>query len=230
MPVLTRDGDVYLLNLGDGENHFTPEWMAAVSEAFDEVEHAEGPRALVTTASGKIWSNGLDLDLLLADPSGAGAYIASVQTLFSRLLTLPAPSIAALQGHTFAAGAMLALAHDTRLMRADRGFFCLPEIDLGIPFTPGMAALVQARLPHQTAHDAMITGRRYGGHEALAAGIVSSAPSEGELLPASMAAARELARTAGATLRTIRTEMYRRPLELLRQGIDPLDIGATGSD
>lgn len=230
MPVLTRDGDVYLLNLGDGENRFTPEWMAAVSEAFDEVEHAEGPRALVTTASGKIWSNGLDLDLLLADPSGAGAYIASVQTLFSRLLTLPAPSIAALQGHTFAAGAMLALAHDTRLMRADRGFFCLPEIDLGIPFTPGMAALVQARLPHQTAHDAMITGRRYGGHEALAAGIVSSAPSEGELLPASMAAARELARKAGATLRTIRTEMYRRPLELLRQGIDPLDIGATGSD
>ncbi len=230
MPVLTRDGDVYLLNLGDGENRFTPEWMAAVSEAFDEVEHAEGPRALVTTASGKIWSNGLDLDLLLADPRGSGAYIASVQTLFSRLLTLPAPSIAALQGHTFAAGAMLALAHDTRLMRADRGFFCLPEIDLGIPFTPGMAALVQARLPHQTAHDAMITGRRYGGHEALAAGIVSGAPSEDELLPASMAAARELARKAGATLRTIRTEMYRRPLELLHQGVDPLAIGATGSD
>jgi len=230
MPVLTRDGDVYLLNLGDGENRFTPEWMAGVSAAIDEVEHAEGPRALVTTASGKIWSNGLDLDALLANPSGAGAYLAAVQSLFSRLLTLPAPSIAALQGHTFAAGAMLALAHDTRLMRADRGFFCLPEIDLGIPFTPGMAALIQARLPHQTAHDAMITGRRYGGHEALAAGIVSAAPADHELLAASVAAARGLAPKAGATLRAIRCEMYKRPLELLRQDVDTLGTGAIGTD
>src|SRR5664280_1558006 len=200
MPVLTRDGDVYLLNLGDGENRFTPEWMAGVSAAIDEVEHAEGPRALVTTASGKIWSNGLDLDALLANPSGAGAYLAAVQSLFSRLLTLPAPSIAA--------GAMLALAHDTRLMRADRGFFCLPEIDLGIPFTQGMAALIQARLPHQTAPDAMITGRRYGGHEALAAGIVSAAPPDHELLSASVAAARGLApqgrcHTAGHSVRDV---------------------------
>jgi len=67
-------------------------------------------------------------------------------------------AIAALQGHTFAAGAMLALAHDQRVMRSDRGFFCFPEVDIGIPFTVGMNALITARLSARVAHEAMTTG------------------------------------------------------------------------
>jgi len=38
-------------------------------------------------------------------------------------------------GHAFAAGALLALVHDCRVMRTGRGWFCLPEIKLKIPFT-----------------------------------------------------------------------------------------------
>ena len=59
---------------------------------------------------------------------------------------------------------MLALAHDFRVMRADRGYFCFPEVDIRIPFTPGMAALIQAKLTPQAAVAAMTTGRRFGGH------------------------------------------------------------------
>jgi Delta3-Delta2-enoyl-CoA isomerase len=57
---------------------------------------------------------------------------------------------------------MLALAYDLAVMRADRGYFCLPEVVLGMPFTPGMNALIRARLPIAAAHEAMTTGRRYG--------------------------------------------------------------------
>ena len=69
-----------------------------------------------------------------------------MHALFGKMLALPVPTVAAIQGHCFAAGAMLAVAHDFRVMRADRGFFCLPEVDIHIPFTPPMAALIQARL------------------------------------------------------------------------------------
>ena len=80
--------------------------------------------------------------------------------LFARLLAFPAYTVAALNGHTFAAGAMLALACDDRVMRTDRGYFCLPEADIGLPFTDGMAALILARLDHVAAREAMLTGRR----------------------------------------------------------------------
>ena len=163
LPTLERTGDVHVLDLGDGENRFSPDWVAEVGACLDEVAAAGPPAALVTAATGKFFSNGLDLDWLLAHADRAADYVGSVQRLFARVLTLPVPTVVAVQGHAFAAGAMLTLAHDVRVMRADRGFWCLPEVDIGIPFTPGMAALIQARLTPATAHEAMTTARRYGG-------------------------------------------------------------------
>lgn len=217
MPHLTIENDVYVLDLGTSENRFTPEWISKVGGSLDEVANGEGDRALVTVASGKFWSNGLDLDWLGAHPNELEGYVGSVHALFARLLRLPAPSIAVLQGHTFAAGAMLALAHDSRIMRADRGYFCLPEVTIGIPFTAGMGSLIQVRLSRETAHEAMTTGRRYGGTEAMANGIVSASLTEEELLPTAMATARGLASNAGGTLATIRSQMYATALEHLEK-------------
>ncbi len=157
MPSLDRQDNVFVLDLGDGENRFHPDWITAVGAALDEVEKAEGPRALVTAATGKFYSNGLDLDWLFAHADQHLDYVVSVHELFARMLSLPVITVAALQGHTFAAGAMLSLAHDFRVMRADRGFWCLPEADINIPFTPGMAALIQSRLAPQSAHESMVT-------------------------------------------------------------------------
>ncbi|WP_007027838.1 enoyl-CoA hydratase-related protein, partial [Saccharomonospora iraqiensis] len=178
MPTLDKQDEVFVLDLGDTENRFHPDWLASVRACLDEVTAVDGPAALVTTATGKFFSNGLDLDWLAANQDRAGDYVAEVQALFARMLTLPMITVAALQGHTFAAGAMLSLAHDFRVMRADRGFWCLPEADIHIPFTPGMSALIQARLTPQTAHEAMTTARRYGGHDAQAAAIVDRTADE----------------------------------------------------
>jgi enoyl-CoA hydratase/carnithine racemase len=219
MPTLQRHDDVYVLDLGEGENRFTLEWMSEITAALDEVDAAEGPRALLTVASGKIWSNGLDLDWLVTNLDQVGEYTARVQGLFARTLSTQYPTVAVLQGHTFAAGALLALAHDVRVMRIDRGFFCLPEVDISIPFSPGMSELVQARLSHATAHEAMTTGRRYGGTEALDAGIVSAALPLDELVAFATQWATSQAPKAGPTLRTIRTTMYRNAIELLGQPV-----------
>jgi Delta3-Delta2-enoyl-CoA isomerase len=222
MPTLERHVDVFLLDLGDGENRFHPDWIAAVNGALDEVEKADGARALVTAATGKFFSNGLDLEWLGANSDKHQEYVVSVHELFARMLSLPLITVAALQGHAFAAGAMLSLAHDFRVMRVDRGFWCLPEVEINIPFTPGMSALMQARLAPQVAHEAMTTARRYGGTDALTAAIVDLAVGAEEVRGSAVQIAGAHAGKAGATLATIKARLYANVLDALRDAHNPL--------
>jgi enoyl-CoA hydratase/carnithine racemase len=215
MTSLDRRGSVFVLTLGEDENRFHPDRLTAINAALDEVDAADGPKAVVTTGVGKFYSNGLDLDFMAANPEAAEANLRDVHTLFARVLTFPAPIVAALQGHAFAAGAMLALAHDLAVMRSDRGYFCLPEVDLGIPFTPGMNALIRARLPIATAHEAMTTGYRYGGEEAHDAGLVAGVGLEDELLDIAVARAEERAAKAGPTMGAIKARLYGEVVEAL---------------
>jgi enoyl-CoA hydratase/carnithine racemase len=216
-PKLTREGDVFLLDLGDGENRFNEAFVDAVEGHLNEVRAADAPRALVTKATGKIWSDGLDLEWMASRPEQIQGFAHRVHLLLARVLELDVPSVAALQGHTFAAGAMLALAHDQRVMRADRGYFCLPEADINIPFTPGMSALIAARLSPQVAHEAMTTARRYGGDEAAAARIVDDAVGVDEVLDRAIARAAALASKDPVTLGVIKQRLYARTLAALRE-------------
>ncbi|MFD0204984.1 MULTISPECIES: enoyl-CoA hydratase-related protein [Saccharothrix] len=222
MPTLDRQDDVFILDLGGTENRFHPDWLASVDAALGEVERAEGARALVTAATGKFFSNGLDLEWLMANGDRYREYVVSVQELFAWVLSLPVITVAAIQGHAFAAGAMLTLAHDFRVMRADRGFWCLPEVGINIPFTPGMSALIQARLTPQTAHEAMTTGRRYGGGDAVAAGIVDLAVDEDAVRSTAVELAGAHAGKAGPTLGTIKSRMYKSTVDTLRDEDDLL--------
>jgi enoyl-CoA hydratase/carnithine racemase len=223
VPALNRDGEVFVLDLGDTENRFHPDWLREVASHLDTVEWAEGPRALVTTATGKFFSNGLDLDWVGQHTDQFLPYVNSVHDLLARVLALPVPSVAAIQGQAVAGGGMLALGHDFRVMRADRGFFCLPEVDINIPFTRGMAGLIQGRLSKKTAHEAMTTGRRYGGTDALSAGIVDAVAHEDDVLSTAIELARPLAGKAGPTLGTIKSRMYADALAALRDKATPLD-------
>jgi enoyl-CoA hydratase/carnithine racemase len=216
LPSLRREGEVFLLDLGDGENRFNADSLEAIEHCLDEVQAAPAPRALVTTATGKIWSNGLDLEWMAANQELIGEFLPRLHELLARVLELDVPCIAALQGHTFAAGAMLALAHDQRVMRSDRGFFCLPEVDIRIPFTHGMNALITARLSKRTAHEAMTTGRRYGGLDAQASGIVEHAVEEQRVLAQAIELASALAEKDPTTLGTIKQRLYEAPLAALR--------------
>ncbi|GAA2407619.1 enoyl-CoA hydratase-related protein [Actinomadura vinacea] len=213
---LQRDGDVFVLRFDDGENRFGPGFLDMVEEALDTVEKAGPPGALVTTGTGKFYSNGLDLDWLGANQDRFEEYLGRVHALYARLLALPMPTVAAVNGHAFAAGAMLALAHDFTVMRTDRGYFCLPEVDLGMSFSPGMFALIQARLSPAVAHEAMVTGRRYTAEQARAAGIAAETADEAGVLPAAVGLAAPLAGKNGTAMGRIRTGMYGPVLAALR--------------
>ena len=204
---VSRSGSVTILNLGDDENRFSPEVLDQIDAALDDVLVGE-PTALVTVGTGKFFSNGLDLDWLMANEGQWAPYVDRIHALLSRVLTLPVPTVAAVNGHAFGAGAMLAVAHDFRVMREDRGFLCFPEVDIRIPFTAGMAALLQSKLTPQTAVSAMTTGRRYGGPDALGAGLVDATADEAGIEAAAVSIAEPLAGKDQATLHTIKSVMF----------------------
>ncbi|MGI8754029.1 MAG: enoyl-CoA hydratase-related protein [Acidimicrobiales bacterium] len=216
MPQLDRHDDVFVLNLGDTENRINPSWSAEVLGLLERVDVATGPRALVTAATGKFWSNGLDLAWVGDDVDRLSQVLKAAESVLSRILTLPVPTVAAIGGHAYAAGGLLALAHDYRVMRADRGYFCLPEIDLRLAFPAGMSALVQAKLTPTAARDVMITGRRYGAPGAEAAAIVDASVPSDEVIPRAAAMAAELAPKADPVMGKIKYSMYRDVYRALR--------------
>ncbi|MEB3052027.1 enoyl-CoA hydratase-related protein [Mycolicibacter sp. MYC123] len=208
---LTYDDAIAVLDLGDDENRFSPDFLEEINGVLDDVvaAGAEGrAQGLVTTAGGKFYTNGLDLDWLMANGDRTDWYVGRVHALLARVLTLPMPTAAAVVGHAFGAGAMLAVAHDFRVMRADRGFFCFPEVDILIPFTPGMNALIQAKLTPQAQVASMTTGRRFGGVDAATFGIVDSTAGEGAVTPGAIEMLRPLAGKNPGTLGAIKATMF----------------------
>lgn len=207
-PTLSWDDKIAVLHLGDDENRFSPEFLDEINERLDEIQNT-GAQGLVTTGGSKFYTNGLDLDWLGAHADQTHTYVGRVQALLARVLTFPMPSAAAVTGHAFGAGAMLAMAHDVRVMRADRGFFCFPEVDIHIPFTDGMAALIQAKLTPRAAVASMTTGRRFGGEEAAEFGIVDATAAEAEVTGAATALLRPLGAKDPGTLGAIKQTMFR---------------------
>jgi enoyl-CoA hydratase/carnithine racemase len=213
-------GEVTILHLTAGENRLHPAMLDAIAAALDDIETSERPGALVITGEGKFFSNGLDLDWMgSAPPGGAEEVLARVHALLARLLVFPTATVAAINGHAFAAGAMLALACDARVMREDRGYMCLPEVDIGLAFTPGMTALLQARLTAATAHEAMLTGRRYGAAQALAAGMIDAAVPEEQVLDMAVERAGALASKPRATVAAIKRGLYANAVAALELGL-----------
>jgi enoyl-CoA hydratase/carnithine racemase len=216
MPTLRHEDSVSILDLGADENRLSPAWITEVDGLLDTVVDGSPATALVTTGRGKFFSNGLDLAWLGENGDRAPAYLGDVQRLLARLLTLPVPTIAAINGHAFGAGAMLAMAHDFRVMRRDRGYVCFPEVDIRIPFTPGMAALVQAKLTPAAAIAAMTTGRRFDGPSAVPYGLVDRVAEQDALVAVAAEAVRPLAGKDRGTLGSIKTTMYAGAVGALR--------------
>ena len=214
MTELSRSGDVFVLRIDAGENRFGPDVLRSWNQALDEVEAAEGPKALVTTGTGKFYSNGLDLDYMMSCDD-APAYLKGVLHVMARILVFPTYTVAALNGHAFGACAQIALAHDVRVMRVDRGYFCMPEVDMKAPLHPGMTAIIQARLPHQSAHEVIVTGTRYGGELAVDRRIVDEVAPEEEVVPRAVALAAPYAAKAHAVMGKLKRDMYTHVLEAL---------------
>lgn len=82
------------------------------------------------------------------------------------------PTLALLNGHTYAGGLMLAMAHDYRLAPSPKGFICLNEVLFGAHLQPPMASLFRAKLPSNAIfRKVALEGHRFTGQEAVDDGI-----------------------------------------------------------
>jgi len=211
-------GFVHVLHWHDNENRFNRSSIDALNAALDDIEGTDGPCALVTTGEGKFFSNGLDLDWLADAGDEADGFVHDFHRLLGRVLTFPAITVAAINGHAFAGGAMLATAHDFRVMREDRGYWCLPEVDLGLPLTPAMSAVVAAKLPRETTHEAIMTGQRYDATEAQMAGIINFTSAEDEVLADAVDLAGDLAEKNRGVIKRHKELLYGNVLEIIAAG------------
>ena len=175
------DDKVAVLTMNDGENRFNLPFLEAFLEALDQIEADTDARALIVTSSHeKIFCNGIDLDWLVpfiqkGDRDTAASFFYTMNRLFKRILLYPMTTIAAISGHAFAGGAIMSCAFDFRFMRSDRGFFSFPEVDLGIPFLPGMIALIGKAIPQYKMEELHFTGKRATAEECAAHHIVTKA-------------------------------------------------------
>ncbi|PHT67572.1 hypothetical protein T459_27059 [Capsicum annuum] len=99
--------------------------------------------ALITTAQGKFFSNGIDLAWTLSDPSHRPLMDSKLKSLVFDLFNLPMPTIAAITGHASAGGFILEPSHDYIIMRKDRGFLYMSEIDIGLKIPAWSVILVK---------------------------------------------------------------------------------------
>jgi enoyl-CoA hydratase/carnithine racemase len=195
---LTREGAVFTLTLNDGENRWNTTFVREFARALDEVEASSGPAALVTTsANAKFFSNGLDLEWMQSTGAHRGGdrtvFAGEFMALMGRLITLPIPTVCAINGHAFGAGLMAALCHDVRIMREDRGFACANEMQLGMAIPRPELALFRHKIPMNAFYETVQLARRWTGPAALAAGIVQQVASAENLLNVAMQRAIELA-------------------------------------
>jgi 3,2-trans-enoyl-CoA isomerase len=205
-----RDGELTILTLSRGKanalNH------AMIEELCGEVAAAaadDSVRGLVLASDRpRFFSSGFDIREVFAyDREGMAAFFGRFIDLYESLYSFPKPVVAALSGHTFAGGAILAIACDFRIM-ADGDFgFALNEINLGLSLSPTLRGMLVNAAGVVHAREVMLLGDPLTPARALQIGLVRElAPAE-QVRERAIACARLLAAKPPAAYREIKRSL-----------------------
>ncbi|GFS11554.1 enoyl-CoA delta isomerase 1, peroxisomal-like [Elysia marginata] len=182
-------GDIAVIVMDCGENRLNIPFLDNFNELLDDVEKNKACKGLITTGKGKFYGNGLDLKWLstLNSPETMKEFYKKLAVWLKRLLLFPLPTLAALNGHAFAGGALMAYAHDLRVMNKEKGWLCFNEVFISRQFLPFHLLYIRTKMGSgHNFTDAIVLGKRYTGSEALDCGLVHAAPSMSLLLSESI--------------------------------------------
>ena len=221
------DEHVAILTMNSGENRFNFSFFEEFSEILDKIEHDTDAKVLVVkSAHEKIWSNGIDLDWLgpaIAEegPEVRDRFLVKMFGFLKRLLTYPMLTIASINGHAFAGGAFLSFTHDFRFMRSDRGWICLPEVDIGIPVGPVFTAISKRALPMYKFEEMQYTGKRLTALECAEHHIVMKACHLDDLMNETLAFAKTLTKDR-EMIRQLKLDTHKELIAVIDETISSL--------
>jgi len=142
--------------------------MKEINEALDSLK-GESFKLLLFKAAGKAFSAGVDVGEHLGDQ--VNEMIEVFHGIFRRMDSLPAVSIAAVQGAALGGGCELALYCDL-VIASERAKFGQPEIQVGV--FPPIAALIMPRLTaRKKALELILSGEIIPAQEALSLGLIN---------------------------------------------------------
>ena len=221
------DEHVAVLTMNCGENRFNFPFFEGFLEILDDIEHHTEAKVLVVKASDeKIWCNGIDLGWLGPAVSEEGPelmnkFLAEMYGFMKRVLTYPMLTVAAITGHAFAGGAFLSFAHDFRFMRSDRGWLCMPEVDINIPLGPVFIALSRRAVPAYKFEEMQFTGVRLTAQECVEHHIVTKAAHMDDLMDEVLAFARTLNK-GREMIRKMKLETHKEIVTIIDESISSL--------
>jgi enoyl-CoA hydratase/carnithine racemase len=223
MPIMTwtKDETVAILTMTNGENKQNLVFAQTLNTMLDEIIADKSVTALIITSNDeKNFSQGIDVEWIMAklqkkEYQPVNDFISGMDKVFKKLLLYPVPVIAAINGHAYGNGSIMSCACDFRFMRSDRGFFCFPEVNLGIPFRPGMNAFIKKAVPLYKLSEMQLTGNRYTAQELEAHHIILKAcENKEDLMTKALAFAKTFQKKRGI-FGELKKRLYKDIIEIL---------------
>lgn len=173
-------------------NAQNPAFFADLHTAFDRLESEFNDCAVVLTGTGAVFSAGLDFDHhfpLYARRSlkEIDAWFAAYRATNLRLFTYPRPTVAAINGHTYAGGLITALDCDHRIASEGALRFSLNEVPIGIPMPAVYVEIIKHAVGTQAASELTLFGQIYDLAAATRMGVVQKTAAPDKLLDATVA-------------------------------------------
>jgi len=173
-------------------------------ETIETLNDRQDVRAIVLTATGRIFCAGADIKEKQALGSGPGDHARAGRLTrdgFFCLLESRKPVIAAVRGAALGAGFVLAACCDM-IFASEDAAFAMPEIDVG---QGGGASFLQRILPAGRMRRMLLTGERVPAAELYRLGAIEACLPDGEVMPAALAVAARIAEKSPAAVHAIRS-------------------------
>ena len=175
-------------------NALNGEMVGELIAAFSEAATSESVRGVVLASDrAKFFSGGFDvMEVFAYDREKMTEFFGRFIDLYEGMLRLAKPVVAAVSGHAFAGGAVLALASDVRVMAEGEFGFALNEINIGLALPPGMIRMAVTAVGARHARELVLEGKTVKPAEALESGLAAEIAAPEAVLERAVGRAREL--------------------------------------